>query len=209
MLRIFILLVLLAPLSANSGPTGTSPACGTPSDCLLVQLHNQVRESLNAGRLPNSPKPSPPVTMLKHDTALARTAHNWSGAQCNSRRGHNKNRRGDYLANGGNPAYPAIGENIFYHSARLPESEALKLAVNSWAAEARDFQFGPFKNLKVGHYTQLIWNTKNAFDAQGRKLPRAVGCGVYHCPSGKFRTIVTCNYAPAGNIYRELPYRVD
>ena len=209
MSRKLITVLLLPLLCTTSYATPNKDNCGTPTDCLAVNLHNQVRIDLNAGQLPNSPRPNPLVVMLQHDIALARTAHNWSGIQCNSQRGHNKNRKADFLANGGNPAYPAIGENIFYHSARLPEEDALMLAVESWTGEARDFRFGPFKDLKSGHYSQLIWNTMDAFDKQGRKLPRAVGCGVYHCPSGRFRTVVTCNYAPAGNIFRQLPYRTD
>ncbi|WOX07249.1 CAP domain-containing protein [Microbulbifer pacificus] len=54
--------------------------CAQPSDCLALELHNQVRRDLNAGRLPNSPIPTPPVAMLVYDQALARTAHNWSAA---------------------------------------------------------------------------------------------------------------------------------
>jgi len=190
-------------------PDAAQPDCTKPDKCKALELHNQVRKQLNAGRLPNSPRPNPPVAMLKHDKALARTAHSWSAAQCNSRPGHNPKRREQFIANGGNPAYPSVGENIFYYSARLPEKDALAQAVASWAAEAGQYRYRPFKDLKTGHYSQLIWNTVEAFDANGKKLPRAVGCGVYHCLKGNFRTIVTCNYAPAGNIYKHLPYRAD
>ncbi|MCX2831774.1 CAP domain-containing protein [Microbulbifer thermotolerans] len=183
--------------------------CASEDKCKALELHNQVRADLNAGRLPNSPRPRPPVAPLQYDEALARTARNWSAAQCNARLRHNPKRHAQFLANGGSPAYPSVGENIFYHSALLPEEEALVQAVASWAAEARQYRYGPFRDLKTGHYSQLIWNTQDAFDANGNRLPRAVGCGVYHCPSGKFRTIVTCNYAPAGNIRGYPPYRID
>lgn len=202
-----LLLATSLTIAAQSG--AAQPDCTEPGKCKALELHNQVRKNLNAGRLPNSPRPNPPVAMLKYDRALARTARNWSAAQCNARPGHNRKRRDHFIANGGNPAYPSVGENVYYYSTRLPEKEALARAVASWAAEAGQYRYRPFRELKTGHYSQLIWNTVNAFDASGKKLPRAVGCGVYHCPRGNFRTIVTCNYAPAGNIYGHLPYRID
>ncbi|WP_237067997.1 hypothetical protein [Microbulbifer guangxiensis] len=131
MIRALVSLPLLAALSTIGETVTGSENCGNPTDCLALKLHNQLRQDLNSGQLPNSPKPNPPVEMLVHDTALARVALNWSAVQCSSVRGHNKSRRADFLAEGGNPAYPAIGENIFYHSAHLPEAEALKLAVES------------------------------------------------------------------------------
>ncbi|SEA20938.1 CAP domain-containing protein [Microbulbifer marinus] len=204
---ITLLLAIAVTIAAQAG--AAAPDCTRAGKCKALDLHNQVRKKLNAGRLPNSPKPNPPVAMLKYDKALARTAYNWSAAQCNSRPGHNGKRREHFIANGGNPAYPSIGENIFYSSAHLAETDALSQAVAGWAGEAAQYRYRPFKDLKTGHYSQLIWDSMNAFDAKGRKLPRAVGCGVYHCPRGNFRTIVTCNYAPAGNIYKHLPYRTD
>lgn len=204
-----ITLLLSISLTVAAQTAAAQPDCSKPNKCKALELHNQVRKKLNAGRLPNSPRPSPPVAMLVYDKALARTARNWSAALCNSRPRHNSKRRAHFLANGGNPAYPSVGENIYYTGARLPEPDALAQAVASWSGEANSYRYGPFKDLKTGHYSQLIWNTLDAFDARGRRLPRAVGCGVYYCSRGKFRTIVTCNYAPSGNIYRTVPYRIN
>lgn len=199
--------LFLFSLTVTAQAIAAEPDCSKPNKCKALDLHNQVRKDLNAGRLPNSPRPHPPVQMLVYDKALARTAYNWSAAQCNSRPGHNRKRRAHFIANGGNPAYPTIGENIYYYSARLPEKEALARAVASWTAEATQYRYRPFKDLKTGHYSQLIWNSASVFDRNGRPLPQAVGCGVYYCPRAKFKTIVTCNYAPAGNIYKQLPYQ--
>ena len=194
-------------LAAPSLTAAAESECRTASHCLALELHNQVRKDLNAGRLPNSPQPNPPVAMLVYDHALARTAYNWSAAQCNARRKHNNQRREDFLANGGNPAHPWVGENIFYHTALLADADALAQAVAAWAAEARDYRYQPFKVMKTGHYSQLIWNTIDTIE-NGKKVPRAVGCGVFRCDKGRFRTIVTCNYAPGGNIRGVVPYRI-
>lgn len=181
--------------------------CRAPSHCLALKLHNEVRAELNAGRLPNSPKPNPPVAMLVYDHALARTATHWSSEQCHARRGHNSQRRELFIANGGNPAHPWVGENIFYHSAQLADADALSQAVAAWAAEAKDYRYGPFRDMKTGHYSQLIWNTIDTIE-NGKKVSRAVGCGVARCDKGRYRTIVTCNYAPGGNIQGVVPYRI-
>ncbi|SHG26556.1 Cysteine-rich secretory protein family protein [Microbulbifer donghaiensis] len=209
MTQAFITLLLSIALTTGVATQAAEPDCTKPNKCKALELHNQVRKDLNAGRFPNSPKPNPPVAMLTYDKALARTAYNWSASQCNARPGHNSKRREHFVANGGNPAYASVGENIFYSSAHLSEQDALAQAVAGWAGEAQQYRYGPFNDLKTGHYSQLIWDSMDAVDAEGRKLPRAVGCGVYYCPKGNFRTIVTCNYAPAGNIYQHLPYRAN
>ena len=186
---------------------GDAADCPTPTHCLALRLHNQVRADLNAGRLPNSPTPNPPVAMLVYDKALARTAQYWSEAQCSARRGHNRQRREHFIGNGGNPAHPWVGENIFFHTAQLSEADALTQAVAAWAAEAADYRYQPFKVMKTGHYSQLIWNTIDTIE-NGKKVSRAVGCGVAYCAKGRYRTIVTCNYAPGGNIQGVVPYRI-
>lgn len=194
--------LVIAPLTSADGPE-----CGEPDHCLALELHNQVRKDLNSGHLPNSPKPSPPVAMLVHNQALARTALNWSATQCKTRRGHNKQRREHFIANGGNPAHPWVGENLYFASEPLADAEALKRAVSAWAAEAKDYRYQPFKVMKTGHYSQLIWNTIDTIE-NGKKVSRAVGCGVYRCEQGRYKTIVTCNYAPGGNIQGVVPYRL-
>lgn len=201
--RIAYLLLLLA---LNLPAVSAAGDCGRPSDCLALELHNQVRRDLNAGRLPNSPLPTPPVAMLVYDQALARTAHNWSAAQCSRRPGHNGQRREHFIANGGNPAHAWVGENIFYATATLSDAEALSQAMAAWVAEARDYRYQPFKVMQTGHYSQLIWNTIDTIE-NGKKVSRTVGCGVYRCTDGRIRTIVTCNYAPGGNIQGVVPYR--
>ncbi|WGL15198.1 CAP domain-containing protein [Microbulbifer bruguierae] len=193
-------------LSAHTS-AASEPECGAPGECLALDLHNQVRKDLNAGRLPNSPQPSPPVAMLVYDRALARTAYQWSATQCSGRRGHNDQRRAHFIANGGNPAHPWVGENLYFASESLSDTDALTRAVAAWATEARDYRYQPFKVMKTGHYSQLIWNTIDTIE-NGKKVPRAVGCGVYRCEKGRYRTIVTCNYAPGGNIHGVVPYRI-
>ena len=182
-------------------------SCDNPTDCLALDLHNQVRRDLNAGLLANSPKPNPPVAMLIHDRALARTAMHWSATLCNGRKGHNDQRREHFVANGGNPAHPWVGENLYFASQPLADTEALTRAVAAWAAEAKDYRYEPFKVMQTGHYSQLIWNTIDTIE-NGKKVSRAVGCGVSRCEKGRYRAIVACNYAPGGNIQGVVPYRI-
>lgn len=200
---LWLVLALTAPTPLAAAPTD----CGAPDHCLALDLHNQVRQDLNAGRLPNSPKPNPAVAMLTYDRALARTAYNWSATQCNARRGHNSQRREHFIANGGNPSHPWVGENLYFASEQLSDRDALTRAVAAWAAEAKDYRYQPFKVMKTGHYSQLIWNTIDTIE-NGKKVSRSVGCGVYRCDKGRYRTVVTCNYAPGGNIHGVVPYRI-
>ncbi|WP_428819743.1 CAP domain-containing protein [Microbulbifer sp. MCCC 1A16149] len=210
MLRISFELFLLATvLSLITTPAlSANPSdCGEASHCEALDLHNQVRTNLNAGRLPNSPTPNPPVEMLVYDKALALTAYHWSATQCTARRGHNPQRREHFINNGGNAAHPWVGENIYFASERLSDIDALTRAVAAWAAEAKDYRYQPFKATETGHYSQLIWDTIDTIE-NGKKVARAVGCGVYRCEKGQYKTIVTCNYAPGGNIHGVVPYRI-
>lgn len=76
-------------------------------------------------------------------------------------------------------------------------------AVNSWAAEAVDYDYASNTCSSVcGHYTQLAWRTT-----------RAVGCGVTQCstnspfgPSFPIWTFVVCDYDPWGNFSGQQPY---
>jgi pathogenesis-related protein 1 len=83
-------------------------------------------------------------------------------------------------------------------------------AVNSWAAEEMCWTYGTISGTEkcdktctnslhsdgCGHYTQVVW----------RKSTQ-VGCGVATCKNGSItEDIWICNYAPAGNFLRQLPY---
>ncbi|MFI2811848.1 MULTISPECIES: CAP domain-containing protein [Microbulbifer] len=222
-LSLLALLVMPGAKLAVAGPASSLPdshpgLCLDGDACAAVRLHNAVRKQLNRGRLANSPKPLPPVDMLVHDRALGITAFNWARQMCErDAMRHNRNRVRDFHANGGNPHYRHIGENLAVFSSTrgdiFPVGEgAISRAVDSWLSEANQYRYRPFtsRGPVVGHYTQLVWNATEVFDSAGNRLPKAVGCGSYQCRSGKwYKTYIACNYAPAGNFRGKLPYRAE
>ncbi|SDK52390.1 CAP domain-containing protein [Microbulbifer yueqingensis] len=212
--------IAAAPAAAGPAASGaTHPGlCLEGDSCPAVRLHNQVRQRLNRGKLPNSPKPLPPVDMLVHDRALAVTAFNWARHMCErDAMQHNRNRVRDYHANGGNRNYTHVGENlaVFSHTASTgfpPGRDAIARAVDLWVSEAADYRYRRFRTRgpMVGHYTQVIWNSTEVFDSAGNRLPKAVGCGSYQCRAGRwYKTYVACNYAPVGNFINQYPYRAE
>ncbi len=83
------------------------------------------------------------------------------------------------------------GENISISSGY----DAISYAAKSWADEKVHYNGQPINasnSSVVWHYTQMVWRNT----AQ-------VGCGKVEC-GGK--TIVVCNYNPAGNMRGEKPY---
>ncbi|WP_237059375.1 CAP domain-containing protein [Microbulbifer sediminum] len=227
-MKLLLLASLCALVLSVASPVSAGPAssagdvhpglCLDGDACPEVPLHNAVRKQLNRGQLPNSPRPLPPVDMLVHDSALSLTAFNWARQMCErDAMKHNRNRVRDFHANGGNPHYRHIGENLAVFSSTRPDifpvgEGAIRRAVDYWRSEAGDYRFRPFtsRGPVVGHYTQLVWNATEVFDSAGNRLPKAVGCGSYQCRSGKwYKTYIACNYAPGGNYKGQLPYRPE
>lgn len=99
------------------------------------------------------------------------------------------------------------GQNLF---AGTGTSWTVEQAVNSWAYEARHYDFDTDSCVageQCGHYTQLVWeNTRN------------VGCVIQQCDqitdgsgnaifNGRSGMMIFCHYDPPGNFYSQLPYR--
>jgi len=89
-----------------------------------------------------------------------------------------------------------FGENLW---AGTPGVFSLDHMVGRWVDEKRLFRAGPFPDnsatgnwLQVGHYTQLMW-----------RATTAVGCALV---TGARREVLVCRYAPAGNVYGEVPF---
>ncbi|OQX25978.1 MAG: hypothetical protein BWK80_12825 [Desulfobacteraceae bacterium IS3] len=82
------------------------------------------------------------------------------------------------------------GENISISSGY----DAIDYAAKSWAGEKKDYHGQPISdsNSSVWRYTQMVWRNTTQ-----------IGCGKVEC-GGK--TIVVCNYNPAGNMTGETPY---
>ncbi|XP_034377781.1 cysteine-rich secretory protein 1-like [Arvicanthis niloticus] len=88
------------------------------------------------------------------------------------------------------------GENLFMSNYLAPWSSVIQ----DWYDEVNDFAFGSGpkeRGSKVGHYTQVVWNS--TFQ---------VACGVAECPGNSLRFLYVCQYCPAGNYVRRLytPY---
>ncbi|MFN0279267.1 MAG: CAP domain-containing protein [Pyrinomonadaceae bacterium] len=80
------------------------------------------------------------------------------------------------------------GESIFVSGAR---DVAAISAVNKWMMEkfSWDNKTGKCKPGKVcTHYTQIVW-----------KRTKRIGCGINRNAPGKWKTMLVCNYDPAGN----------
>ncbi|XP_055471269.1 cysteine-rich secretory protein 1-like [Psammomys obesus] len=88
------------------------------------------------------------------------------------------------------------GENIFMANYLTSWSSVIQ----NWFDEYNDFVigFGPNKpGAKVGHYTQIVWNSTYQ-----------VACGIAECPENPLNFFYVCHYCPAGNYERRLytPY---
>jgi hypothetical protein len=114
--------------------------------------------------------------------------------------------------------WDSIGENIAYQSGTpidgshssstsktLSNLGTAEFSVYRWAVnEAKRYTYGRKGNgdsctSVCGHFTQVAWaNT------------RYVGCGVADCSSnpasGKYKSVLVCNYYPAANMPNQYPY---
>lgn len=81
-----------------------------------------------------------------------------------------------------------FGESIFVSCAR---DVAAISSVNKWMLEKFSWnnKTGACKVGKVcTHYTQIVW-----------KKTKRIGCGINRDAPGKWKTMIVCNYDPAGN----------
>jgi pathogenesis-related protein 1 len=102
---------------------------------------------------------------------LANMAQNWAS-------------RGVF-AHRGDTSY---GENIFVSS---NAAEPVATVVNVWLTEKGNWNNKSaicVNGKTCTHYTQVMWNTTTQ-----------VGCGINRSSPGQWRTLVVCNYSPAGN----------
>jgi len=85
--------------------------------------------------------------------------------------------------------YNMYGENIFVAGSRKVHAAS---AIDHWMHEKSSWNndTGACKSGKVcAHYTQIVWKTT-----------ARVGCGINRqAPGGKWKTMLVCNYDPAGN----------
>ncbi len=189
-----IVALLPVPTSSTSttimsSTTTTLPTCSGSESATMAG----ISAAQNGVRANPSPTPNPPLDPFCWSAAAAANAQAWADG-CNY--GHNPNL-----------ASHMYGENIYaaaYSGPTPPPGWNPPIdAVNSWAAEAVDYDYASNTCSSVcGHYTQLAWRTT-----------RAVGCGVTQCstnspfgPSFPIWTFVVCDYDPWGNFSGQHPY---
>ncbi|XP_068442974.1 glioma pathogenesis-related protein 1 isoform X1 [Clinocottus analis] len=143
-----------------------------------VQAHNGARSSV-----------SPPASNMLYmtwDEALAVTARAWAR--------HCVFQHNTHLTDVGSvhPSFSSVGENLW--AGYPPSSFNASRAIEAWVKEKQDYDYDNNVCSDVcGHYTQVVW-------ASSYK----VGCAAQLCPG---QAIFVCNYGPAGNRNRRVPYQ--
>jgi len=170
--------------------TTTSTSTSIPAGCDAESLvatgvtgrHNLVRATVD-------PPASPALPPLCYDADVEASAQAW--------------------ADGCNYAHSGSGENLYaYVTTGSPPPTPQLDAVDSWADEAADYNYGPNTcdaGKVCGHYTQIVW----------RNTTR-LGCGVKQCSAATSPFgppfdaypwwYVVCQYEPPGNVVGQHPY---
>jgi len=176
-----------------------------------ASLHNVVRNALSFGQtmrnlghrldqcyeFSRQNRPASPLSSVSNNSSLRNSAKDWAEG-CNFQ----------HSGLGG------VGENLFVGTTNST-SWTLENAINDWAFEARfvsypngasavgcnDGSSGSSCRSKIGHYTQMVWNTTTQ-----------VGCHIQSCPSGvaNFSSspsqLIVCHYSPQGNFFNGTDY---
>jgi len=163
----------------------------------VLNKHNELRRITAKGRTPGQPGASNMKKMVWNDE-LEIIAQRWA-EQCNF--GHDDVR--------GKLDKTQVGQNAYIgfssqSSSRGDLVSSLTTATQNWFDEVSDpgFHSSGIDNFRfdfgTGHYTQVVW-------ADSEEL----GCGMVHFKDGRwFKTMVICNYAPAGNFQGNTVYEI-
>ncbi|KAF6339387.1 GLIPR1 like 1 [Rhinolophus ferrumequinum] len=146
-----------------------------------VKAHNEMRGKVH-----------PHAANMKHmtwDEGLAKAAKAWAN-KCKF--AHNTCLGKSYECH---PIFEYVGENIWLGGLSIFTP---KFAVVAWYNETEYYDYSSLSCTAVcGHYTQVVW--ANSYK---------VGCAITMCSHlGEAETaIFVCNYGPAGNYAKTLPY---
>ncbi len=178
----------------------------------FLKAHNAVRE----GKLDPAPAAALKPFTWSGDLAAAALAYAETCPGCT----HDKQRG-------------AVGENLAIVPGTFTATQIAQTSVKLWSGEVHCYTYprtctalsegdaqkkGCFKirgkfdccppddsgKPGCGHYTQIIWDTKND-QAETRDLAPKVGCGAAKCPDGQIH--VFCRYTPAANVGDRAPYK--
>ncbi|XP_055340900.1 serotriflin-like [Paramacrobiotus metropolitanus] len=169
------------PFLTTAEPT---PPPGSPK--VNTKDPDVVKEILEAHNVLRAKIPSTAMFELTWDADAAADAATWT-SKCVFRHPSEPGDM-DFLK----PKKPGCGQNLFANSGDKPVNWTT--VVGSWYSEIKNFKLGG-KNefMKVGHYTQVVWNDTYS-----------VGC--YYRICDKVGHYFACNYYPAGNINFNIPY---
>eukprot|EP00106_Octopus_bimaculoides_P006783 XP_014774225.1 PREDICTED: uncharacterized protein LOC106871957 [Octopus bimaculoides] len=123
--------------------------------------------------------PSCNMFRMHWDYELAYLAQKWSD---------NCVLKNDEILNRSIPLKYNVGQNIAAKFSKWYD------VIRYWRSEGKDFKYGRKHSKNTAQYTQLVWATSIL-----------IGCGASLCSN--IGTFYVCNYAPAGNINGEEPYR--
>ncbi|KAJ6218004.1 hypothetical protein RDWZM_009161 [Blomia tropicalis] len=92
----------------------------------------------------------------------------------------------------------ALGESFFWYYDPT-RYRTVDEAINTWYVESRNYDYHrPQFSPKTGGFTQLVW-----------KSSREVSCAkIDYQTLEHYKTLLVCNYFPAGNVNGEFPFNV-
>ena len=131
------------------------------------------------------------------DSTIAAVAQQWADSLIKRNPPRGEHRKRQELQRLG------LGENWYLAWSEGSPDLSVKVVVESWAEEENWYDYdkntcAPGKECL--HYTQLVWSKTQRLGA---------GRAVRTTHDGRTYVIWVCNYAPAGNIKGEKPYRVS
>ena len=190
------LLLTVAMLTALCIGTRAGPLLSEAEAAEMLAAHNAVRQRVaqaESQRLGGTVR----IPDLVWDATLAAVAQEWADAliKRNPPRGEHRKQKELQQLNLGENWYLAWSEG-------MPADLSAQGVVESWAEEQKWYNHdgnscAPGKDCR--HYTQLVWSNTQRLGA---------GRAVRTSDDGRTYVIWVCNYAPAGNLRGERPYRV-
>lgn len=182
-MRVMAAMTIIAGLAAPAGGTFAPERYAAQPHASLQRfdtptLERRVLEAHNRARSAYG------IAPLRWDPELARSAAAWGRELVRRNAFEHSRGRGD------------MGENLWEGT---PGAFSPEEMVGRWVGEKRIFKAGVFPNnsttgnwTAVGHYTQLMWRNSTA-----------LGCALVPGPRAD---VLVCRYAPAGNVYGEVPF---
>jgi len=174
----------------------------------ILQLHNEKRQKVANGSESKQPWKAYDMFELKWDAGLATKAQAWADNQVFKHDNSEEREKNTQFEKKG-----GVGQNIalpWSFSSTVPER--WERAMDNWYGEVELLkasqtppEYGTTKLMgkTILHYTQVVWAKTTH-----------IGCGAKNFLVGQWwRSLVVCNYGPAGNMIRDgvldMPYKTS